>query len=75
VALQGDGSRPRASLPLGLEVGRAVERFQLPDLSEKMVDLEDFRGKPVLLVNWSPQCGFCDLIAPDLAMLLPGCLT
>jgi peroxiredoxin len=28
-------------------------------------------GKRVLLVHWSPQCGFCDLIAPELAKLEP----
>jgi peroxiredoxin len=31
--------------------------------------LEDFRGKRVLLVHWSPLCGFCEQIAPDLALL------
>ncbi len=68
---QGNGSRTHAAQPLGLAVGSAVQRFQLPDLAGRMVDLEDFRGKRVLLVNWSPQCGFCDLIAPDLAKLRP----
>ena len=27
--------------------------------------------RPVLLVNWSPRCGFCTLIAPELAELQP----
>jgi peroxiredoxin len=36
-----------------------------------MVGLEDFRGERVLLVHWSPQCGFCTRIAPDLARLQP----
>lgn len=55
--------------PMGLKVGTPIEPFSLPDLTGQTVSLSDFRGKRVLLVNWSPQCGFCDLIAPDLAKL------
>src|SRR5437660_8942329 len=57
--------------PTGLPVGTQIASFRLPDLAGKQVALEDFRGKQVLLVNWSPQCGFCDKIAPDLAKLQP----
>ena len=32
-----------------------------------MIALEDFQGKPLLVVHWNPGCGHCDLIAPDLA--------
>ena len=45
--------------------------FRLPDLDGKEVSLEDFRGRKVLLVYWSPQCGFCDILAPDLVRLQP----
>src|ERR1700694_804792 len=55
--------------PQGLSVGTQFDSFALPDLTGQTVTLEQFRGKRVLLVNWSPQCGFCDLIAPDLAQL------
>jgi peroxiredoxin len=55
--------------PMGLKVGTPFEPFSLPDLTGQMVSLSGFSGKRVLLVNWSPQCGFCDLIAPDLAKL------
>ncbi len=55
--------------PHGLEVGTQFDSFALPDLTGQTISLEQFRGKRVLLVNWSPQCGFCDLIAPDLAQL------
>ncbi len=55
--------------PQGLSVGAQFDPFALPDLTGQTVTLEQFRGKRVLLVNWSPQCGFCDLIAPDLALL------
>jgi peroxiredoxin len=55
--------------PQGLEVGTEFPAFTLPDLEGAQVALESFRGQRVLLVHWSPQCGFCDLIAPDLARL------
>jgi len=55
--------------PQGLRVGTQFDSFALPDLTGQTVTLEQFRGKRVLLVYWSPQCGFCDLIAPDLAQL------
>lgn len=55
--------------PQGLSVGTQFDSFALPDLTGQTITLEQFRGKRVLLVNWSPHCGFCDLIAPDLAQL------
>ena len=55
--------------PRGLGVGKPFDSFSLPDLTGRTVALEDFRGRRVLIVNWSPQCGFCDMIAPDLAKL------
>jgi len=58
-----------ASVPADLEIGTEVEDFRLPDLDGKRVSLSDFREKQVLLVYWSPSCGFCDALAPDLAQL------
>jgi len=55
--------------PSGLSVGKSFDAFSLPDLTGHTVALEDFRGQRVLVINWSPQCGFCDLIAPELAKL------
>lgn len=53
----------------GLEVGTEFPSFSLPDLGGNPVSLDGFRGKRVLLVHWSTSCGFCELIAPDLAKL------
>jgi len=64
----GNGQAQRAP-SAGLPVGTTLESFRLPDLEGKTVALEDFRGKRVLLVHWSPQCGFCHRVAPDLAGL------
>jgi peroxiredoxin len=57
------------AMPAGLAVGTPFAPFTLPDLTGKQVALEDFRGKQVLLVNWSPHCGFCGQIASILARL------
>jgi peroxiredoxin len=64
--LEANGSpRPEAGLPLAT----TMPSFSLPDLAGRMVALEDFRGKRVLLVHWDTGCGFCDEIAPELARL------
>ncbi|PYV31881.1 MAG: hypothetical protein DMG09_25245 [Acidobacteria bacterium] len=55
--------------PQGLAVGTPVSPFSLPDLSGRTVSLEEFLGRQTLLVYWSPDCGFCALIAPELASL------
>lgn len=57
--------------PQGLDVGTQLEPFALPDLGGTEVSLEGLRGRRLLLVNWSPGCGFCARIAPDLAELQP----
>ena len=58
-----------ASAPAELEVGTLVQDFQAPDLSGKNVSLSDFRDRRVLLIYWNPQCGFCDMLAAELAPL------
>lgn len=67
--LMGEETAPALS---GLEVGAEPDPFELPDLDGRAVRLADFRGRRLLLVNWSPTCGFCDLIAPELAQLQPS---
>ena len=57
--------RPEAGLPLAT----TMPSFRLPDLTGRVIALEDFRGKRVLLVHWDAGCGFCDEIAPELAAL------
>lgn len=58
--------------PVGLPVGSTLEPVTLHDLDGNDVALEGFRGKQMILVNWSPTCGFCDAIAPDLASAAPA---
>ena len=50
----------------GLPLATAFPPFRLPDLEGEEVGLEDFETR-VLLVHWSPECGFCREIAADLA--------
>ncbi len=54
------------SKPRGIPVGREAPDFELPALAGGTVKLSDFRGSPVLLVYWGADCGYCDLLAPDL---------
>lgn len=56
---------PPASVPEGTEVAE----FSLLDLSGALVSREVLTGRKTLLVNWSPSCGWCDRIAPDLVGL------
>ena len=61
--------------PRGLAPGTSFPPFRLPDLAGRTAALEDFRGRRILLVNWSPQCGYCDVIASELAQLRPALKT
>lgn len=62
-------SEGREAGPLGLDAGARITPFRLPDLEGRMVSLEDFRGKRVLLIYWGPDCGFCELLAPELVRI------
>jgi peroxiredoxin len=60
----GDGYEPE-----GLPRGSEVPGFSRRDLDGHNVDLDDLRGRRLVLVNWSPSCGFCAAIAAELAGL------
>jgi peroxiredoxin len=53
----------------GLKAGTRAPVFLLPDLQGRMVSLEEYRGRRVLLVFSDPQCGPCDELAPHLVRL------
>jgi hypothetical protein len=66
-----DGTVARPSMPvhpLG-SLGYSISLVQLSGSGRADDCSGRVLGKRVLLVNWSPQCGFCDLIAPDLSRL------
>jgi peroxiredoxin len=55
--------------PAGLPIGAPAPDFELPDLAGVRRKLSDFRGQDVLLLFFSPKCGFCTKMAADLAAL------
>jgi methylamine dehydrogenase accessory protein MauD len=52
--------------PEGPKVGEPAPELRLKDLAGKDVDLEDFRGEETLVLFFSPDCGFCQEMLPDL---------
>jgi thiol-disulfide isomerase/thioredoxin len=59
---------PAASSPVA-DVGDSLLDEPFADFSGASRSLREFAGSKVLLVNWSPTCGFCTRIAPQLAQL------
>ena len=49
-----------------LEKGKEVPNFTLTDLDGNDVNLNDYRGKIVLLNFWATWCKYCDEEMPDL---------
>jgi methylamine dehydrogenase accessory protein MauD len=54
------------AVPAPPKVGEAAPEVGLQDLKGRVVSLEDFRGKETLLLFWSPSCGHCQKMLPDL---------
>jgi hypothetical protein len=54
-----------------LNVGDELDDFALPQLDGQVRSLSEYRDRRLLLVNWSPGCGFCVRIASELAELAP----
>jgi len=65
------GEAHGAEAPRGIPVASPLPGFELPDVDDAIVRLEDFEGRRLLLVNWSTTCGFCEAIVEDLAKLQP----
>jgi peroxiredoxin len=53
----------------GLKAGTSAPDFQLPDLQGRMVSLQEYRGRRVILFFSDPQCGPCDELAPQLVRM------
>lgn len=70
-ALEANGPAAPAqpARPDGLAVGAPFPSFELPSLAGETVSFDDFRGRRVAVVHWSPGCGFCTQIASELADL------
>jgi len=48
------------------KIGEAAPGFELKDVSDKFVRLEDLRGNPTLLLFWNPRCKICKTLSDDL---------
>lgn len=48
-------------------VGQVFPEFCYPAPDGSLCRLKDFRGEPVLVVHWNPECEFCEALAPELA--------
>ena len=72
ILLRLDELKPEAagiSTPADLEIGTRVKDFEAVDLTGKTASLADFKDGRVLLIYWNPACGFCDMLAAELAQL------
>lgn len=54
-----------------LDVGDELEPFTRADLDGVERSLTEWRGRRTLVVNWSPDCGYCTMIASHLGELHP----
>jgi thiol-disulfide isomerase/thioredoxin len=52
--------------PAGLSIVDPAPDYSLPDLSGDLVHLSDFRGRPTLVLFWSPSCCYCQRMLPHL---------
>jgi peroxiredoxin len=57
-------------IPAVLPIGNSAPEFELSDLDGRTHSLKDFSGRRVLLIFFSPHCGFCIRMADDLARIL-----
>ena len=58
--------------PEPLKVGETLPSFELFDLDGRKWTLEELLDRRLLLVNWSPRCGYCVQIGRDLAAVQDG---
>lgn len=63
------GKGQEAQEPRGLPLRTPAPDFELPDLAGVRHKLSEFRGTDLLLIFFSPKCGFCTKMAADLAAL------
>lgn len=46
-------------LPGALAIGDPLPSIDLPAVDQSRISLEQFKGRPLLLLFWNPACGFC----------------
>jgi thiol-disulfide isomerase/thioredoxin len=63
-------SLKRSSTREGLSIGFKAPRLQFEDLLGNKHNLEESRGRVVLLTFWSTSCHFCEKVRPDLNTMI-----
>ena len=53
-------------LTSSLQIGEAVPSLLLHDMNGKPYDIGALQGENTLLIFWSPDCGYCRMMADDL---------
>jgi len=66
-----DDDLPKWTPPIAPSVGDVLDDVLLTQLDGTEARLAELRGRPQLLVHWSPSCGFCVKIASELGELAP----
>jgi len=56
----------RVSARVVLTPGQQAPSLSLPDLDGDTLDLDAFRGRPLVMLFWNPGCGFCAAMLEDL---------
>jgi peroxiredoxin len=69
LATQGAAATSPSAAPMGLPLGSQAPAFELPTLEGGRISLDGFRGRRLLLTFFSPSCGYCQRMAPDLSRL------
>ena len=60
------GTGHPAALSSTAKLGEPAPHLKLSDLNGKIVGLDAFRGRKILLLFWNSQCGFCQRMLSDL---------
>jgi len=68
--LKREGIVPEEATERGLPAGSVVHDFELPVLTGGTMTLSQWRGRRVRLIFFSPTCGYCKSLLPDLARQL-----
>jgi thiol-disulfide isomerase/thioredoxin len=66
VPLQQQAPARNGAAPIAVRQGEPAPPIELPDIGGKTVRLQDFLGRPTLVLFWNTGCGFCQRMLPDL---------
>lgn len=62
----GNARRSEGAAASQARIGEMAPDFSLPDLAGRTLSLAGMRGSPAVVLFWSPRCGFCQRMLPEL---------